>query len=346
MITIIIPIYNTKKEYLVRCLNSIINQTYTELEIIIIDDGNIYINNNELEAIKEIDTRIRIIHQSNMGVSAARNTGIANANGDWIAFVDGDDTIDKRFLEESVKLAEIHNADVVIGTMQYIYWNKNPQEIVEDDTVFVFQGNEMRQLRRSHLKMQPRELPYGILGTSSGKLIRKELLIHIKFKTRIHYFEDQLFNRELLLLANKGVYIHHIWYHYYQYEDSSLNTMFNKDGYKKIACNLEYLNYINTLNVVEPDSATRQFLCENSMTGYLSAVNYWVFMSHDKTVSRLTTVKKIYKQLKMDEVMLICNFKMIQSPLKKCIYILVKYKLFFLQLVGLSIFNLGFKTDK
>ena len=341
MISVIIPIYNTRKDQLVRCLNSIINQPFKDLEIIIINDGNVYIDINELETINELDSRIQIFHQSNKGVSAARNTGINKAKGDWVAFVDGDDTVDKRFFEESMDLAKKHDADIVVGAMQYFYENNEFQEIVEDDTVFVFQGKEMRQFRRSHFNLQPRELTYNVQGTASAKLIRKELLNHIKFNTSIHYCEDQLFVRELLLLANKGIYIHHIWYHYYQYRDSSLHTEINKSGLEHITCNLEYLNLVNALNISEPDFEIRQFLCEYSMKKYLHAVNYWVFKEYDKTVGRLTTVKKIHKHLKMDEVMTICNIKMIQSPLKKGLYFLVKYRMFFSQLVVLSIYNLA-----
>ena len=133
MISLIIPIYNTKIEHLQKCLHSIISQTYPDFEIVIVDDGSLFISSSEYELIMNLDKRIRIVrHVKNLGVSAARNTGLANSKGEYLAFIDGDDEIDSRFLNESILLATKYDADLIIGTMQYIFDDKI-EKIYEDD---------------------------------------------------------------------------------------------------------------------------------------------------------------------------------------------------------------------
>lgn len=99
LVSVIIPVYNTKKEYLDECVQSVINQNYKSLEIIIVDDGSNSETAQLCETYKLVDSRIRIIHKKNEGVSVARNVGINNAIGRWITFVDSDDWIEKNFLD-------------------------------------------------------------------------------------------------------------------------------------------------------------------------------------------------------------------------------------------------------
>ena len=96
LITIIIPIYNVEK-YLRECLDSVINQTYKKLQIILIDDGSNDNSGKICDEYKEKDNRIEVMHKANGGVSSARNAGLKIAKGDYITFVDGDDYLDKDY---------------------------------------------------------------------------------------------------------------------------------------------------------------------------------------------------------------------------------------------------------
>tara|TARA_R100001369_G_scaffold92624_1_gene138802 strand:+ start:1768 stop:2706 length:939 start_codon:yes stop_codon:yes gene_type:complete len=112
LISVIVPVYNAEK-YLERCINSICNQTYKNLEIILVNDGS---SDNSKEISKTFvknDSRIKLINQLNGGSSIARNTGLENATGDIISFVDSDDFIDETMLSEMHELMVIHNLDVV-----------------------------------------------------------------------------------------------------------------------------------------------------------------------------------------------------------------------------------------
>ncbi len=99
LISIIIPAYNIEK-YIERCINSILNQTYKNLEIIIIDDGSKDKTSKICDIIAKSEKRIHVYHNKNHGVSYSRNYGIKKATGEYIAFIDGDDTIEKTYIEE------------------------------------------------------------------------------------------------------------------------------------------------------------------------------------------------------------------------------------------------------
>lgn len=121
-VSIIIPIYNLEK-YLAKCLNSVTNQTYRNLEIILLDDGS---DDKSLSICKEFelkDKRIKIFSHRNRGVSYTRNRGIEVANGEYLMFVDGDDWLDIFWVEKYVKTAEKSNADIVIGGVSFLLEN-------------------------------------------------------------------------------------------------------------------------------------------------------------------------------------------------------------------------------
>lgn len=112
-VSIIIPVYNVEK-YLKECIDSVIAQTYKELEIIVIDDGSTDASSQICDTYETIDSRIKVIHQCNGGLSVARNVGMSLATGDYIYFLDSDDYIDRTAVEKLCDLMEYNGADVVI----------------------------------------------------------------------------------------------------------------------------------------------------------------------------------------------------------------------------------------
>ena len=119
MISVIVPVYNVEK-YLERCLDSILNQTYSDLEIILVDDGSTDTSPEICDAYAKRDERIRTFHQKNGGLSAARNTGLDNARGDYIGFVDSDDQIVPTMYESLLVAMENEKADIAIGNFAYL----------------------------------------------------------------------------------------------------------------------------------------------------------------------------------------------------------------------------------
>lgn len=116
-VTIIIPVYNVQ-DYIRECITSIQSQTYTNLDILIINDGTKDESINVIQDLIDSDDRIRVINQLNQGLSGARNTGIDNAKGDYIAMVDSDDKIKPLFIERLLEIAQMTNADIVRGSFR------------------------------------------------------------------------------------------------------------------------------------------------------------------------------------------------------------------------------------
>ncbi len=216
MISIIIPVYNVKP-YLERCLCSVISQTYSDLEIIVIDDGS---NDGSAEICDDFmrqDPRITVIHQENAGLSSARNRGLDIANGEWIAFLDSDDWIEPDMLQTLYELATNYHADIsscaTINEIRGETENKHYDGLIRE---FCF--NEM------------------IGGLISGefirfevwnKLWRRSIIKDLRFKVG-QVSEDVYFDFRAFHLANKLVHINNPLHHYVVNRPGSTNTSYKK----------------------------------------------------------------------------------------------------------------------
>lgn len=181
-ISIIIPVYNAEK-YLSKCLNSILNQTYTNYEVILIDDGSSDTSGSICDEYAKREVRFKIIHQPNAGVSAARNNGIEHAQGEWITFVDPDDWLDNDFLS----LFNLDDStEFSISGLRYIKWPEC--SIIK---TWNFEEKEIILTKDFNFIAQNNLLEYG---TVCCKAYRKRLLdkYHIRFDNRISLHEDHL----------------------------------------------------------------------------------------------------------------------------------------------------------
>ena len=120
LVSIVIPIYNVEK-YLNECVDSVIVQTYHDLEIILVDDGSTDNSGKLCDEYKKIDDRIKVIHQKNGGLSAARNTGMDSAIGEYLYFLDSDDYIEPQTVERLVDTIEQEKADIVLFDGYVVY---------------------------------------------------------------------------------------------------------------------------------------------------------------------------------------------------------------------------------
>ena len=181
-ISVIVPVYNGQ-DYIERCLQSIINQTYKNLEIIIVDDGSEDNSLNIINKIKATEDRLIIINNKHSGVSAARNSGIENATGDWIIFVDGDDTLEKNAIENlSCSISE--KIDIVLSKNYEIRDGKKKSYIWKYDKNMVFDKSE-KLIRTIFYENKNGEMNY--IRNPFSKLYRKRLLENnnIRFPKKI-----------------------------------------------------------------------------------------------------------------------------------------------------------------
>lgn len=188
MISVIIPVYNTEK-YLRKCIDSVKNQTYKDLEILLIDDGSTDSSALICDEYAEKDERIQVWHRKNRGVSDSRNYGLSKSHGEWISFIDSDDWIDLDMYRILISLAErTESSTVCCGAYQ-----GDNRETTKRNIWRQFEGNEIIYKDKEALAEVIRQS-----GTLWNKLLNGDCARKILFRTDIRYAEDTLYLAEYL----------------------------------------------------------------------------------------------------------------------------------------------------
>lgn len=196
LISVIVPVYNREK-HLRKCIESITAQTYENLEIILVNDGS---TDNSLKICLEaskIDSRIKVVDKENGGPSSARNRGIDEAKGEFIAFVDSDDDIESTMYEVLLDDIVKNAADVSIVGMQYVYLNGDKRMYVVDKEKTLIKGDDILNVFFEN---------QVITFAPVDKLYRREIIGDIRFDTSIKMCEDQKFNYEYLKKVSRVSY--------------------------------------------------------------------------------------------------------------------------------------------
>ncbi len=204
LITVMVPVYNVEA-YLEKCIESIRNQTYTRLEILLIDDGSTDSCPAICDAAAGKDARIRVVHQKNKGRSGARNTALQEATGEYLLFVDGDDWIDRDCVEMLYKEASDYKAQLVVGRYRAVYADR--QEDQSTGERLVLTGGEPLEFY-----VRGRN-DYQNVNSVCVKLYEKELVSDIRFEEG-RYYEDILFVTQVYAKCRKCVYLDRAFYNY------------------------------------------------------------------------------------------------------------------------------------
>lgn len=209
-LSIIIPVYNTEK-YLQQCINSILESTFSDYELLLVDDGSTDKSGRICDEYVGKDERIRVFHQENGGVSKARNVGIDNAKAPWITFIDADDWISETFLENLYEVVEEHPD---VDFVQAGCTNYRGGEIGEMEQHYEFYvGNDMQKLFTT------------FRGLSISKLYKKQLLsesFHVRYDEDITYLEDFLFTLDYISQIHSYVFLPEEGYYYRRDNDTSI----------------------------------------------------------------------------------------------------------------------------
>jgi glycosyltransferase involved in cell wall biosynthesis len=261
IISILIPVYNNE-EYLYRCLNSIISQTFLKYECILIDDGSTDNSRAICNEFSSKDNRFITLYQENRGVSSARNKGLDIARGKWITFVDSDDWCDSEMLQILYDLVINYTADVSICNL------------IRTNTIYV-QEKKASNPRKTIMsgKQAIIEMFAGnIFGTSAcAKLIRSDIIEQhsIRFSKDIHYSEDALYYYEIFKNAGKVVCVSSACYYYYTNFNSITRQKRINDKIK--SCFFAYEKMLE----IETDKRIRKSLY-SAMTkeAYFKSVSY------------------------------------------------------------------------
>ena len=230
LVSVIIPVYNTEK-YLDKCLESVINQTYKNLQIILVDDGATDSSPQLCDEWKVKDSRIEVIHKQNEGLGFTRNAGIKKAKGKYVCFLDSDDTIDSDTIHYCVYMLSNENVDACFYGRKtqkkdgVFYVNSNlPQKLV-------FEGDEIKQeFARIYIGQLPNENPTSYIQASACcGMYRLDIIKenNINFLSeRVCLSEDTFFNLDFCKYAKKILIIPKDFYNY-TYNGNSLTKSYN-----------------------------------------------------------------------------------------------------------------------
>lgn len=213
-ISVVVPAYNAEN-MIENCIQSILNQTYDNLEIVVVNDGSTDGTLDILKGLSNKDNRIKIVDIKNGGVSHARNTGVDNATGDYITFVDSDDTIEQGMYEYLINLIEKYGVDIAHCSYANVDKDGNKRAV----------GNMGREILQNHdeaLKC----LVSGNLFTGGlwNKLYKRELFNNVRLDETIKFNEDVLINYELFDKAKTSVYSDRAMYNYYANDESATHS--------------------------------------------------------------------------------------------------------------------------
>ena len=233
LISIIVPVYKVEK-YLSRCIESIINQTYKNIEIILVDDGSPDKCGEICNDYASIDTRIIVIHKPNGGLSDARNFGLNSASGEYVGFVDSDDYIEKTMYENLLNACVFNHSDIsMCGRYDVINDHLIP--------VYSFEGNKVwtsQEAIRNILNWD------NIDSSVCDKLFKRSLFEDISFPIN-KYNEDMFIMVNLLTLSKKIIHTGKSEYYYYHRNDSITTEIFSERKMDLLEATLKICDIVN-----------------------------------------------------------------------------------------------------
>ena len=234
LITIIVPVYNAKK-YLHDCIESILSQTYHNLEIILIDDGSTDGSEKLVNDYAKSDKRIKVVHQKNMGLSSARNTGLKHATGKYITFVDSDDRIEPNMIEDLFNALIDSQADIAICSFKELYPNGK---------IKGFSHNYPKQVFTTEQALANMLQENGFMVSTTMKLFPTNYFKGIKFPVdKLH--EDVGTTYKLIMEAKKIVFIPNEYYVYVHHNNSIINQTFDERKFDLIKLTDQMCDDIN-----------------------------------------------------------------------------------------------------
>lgn len=211
MVSVIIPVYNVEK-YLDKCIKSVLRQTYTNLEVILVDDGSPDHCPAMCDEYQRLDQRIKVIHKQNGGLSSARNAGIDAATGEWLCFIDSDDYIDANMIKEMLRAADDYQADLVLCNFHFIKENGEilqRKSVLKDEILSPYQALEKLQEPLPH---------YYVIACN--KLYKRSLFDDIRFPEGKRN-EDQFIMHKIFCKCRK-IRTESAYYYYYVQSDNSI----------------------------------------------------------------------------------------------------------------------------
>lgn len=313
LVSVIIPVYNTEK-YLNQCINSVLAQTLSDIEVLLIDDGSTDGSGKICDDYARKDKRIHVIHTSNHGVSHARNKGLEQAKGEYISFIDSDDWIDPDMIATLYRLIQTHHAD--LSTCGYIIEDENGSVIYNIKEKVIYTLNKWDAIYSLfHDKY------YKYKGNLCDKLYNKSIIERqqLKFNEKIYYNEDRLFIFQYLNECQSMAYTTSPYYHYIMRPTSAMNRV--RNTYQEKSSTFMDAFDIMTVTATTYPTNIRQIL----------SIDYTKsFLSFFEKYSRYISLSLLFKKTKF---ILHYNYKYLPLPQK------IKYTIYYIKVMILTIFR-------
>ena len=301
LISVIVPIYNVEK-YLSECIESIKNQTFTDFEVILVNDGSTDNSRKICENITKLDSRFTIINKKNGGLSDARNKGIEKANGKYFFFVDSDDYLPLNALEKLVNIVNVSDYDMIVGRFSHIYddYEKETQKY----------GKNFEISSSDCLK----EMLIGnkINHSASGKLYKAELFENIRFPYG-KLFEDMFTIYDITKLCQKIKVLDEVIYCYRHRNDSILTSSKNLER----KCDDLFYACLHVQSLFLNDEKLYSYACRKSVYQNILIIQFARLISDKKTRNRIRKrskeeIKKyIFKYLLTTQIKIVTKIKVI-----------------------------------
>ncbi len=259
LISVIVPVYQVEA-YLSRCIDSILSQTYQNLEVLLVDDGSLDGCPAICDAYAEKDKRVRVIHQENTGLSGARNAGIEAAEGAYLAFVDSDDYISKDFVRVLYELLE--ETGCAISQCRFSYVQGEALKSSRERGYHLYRGESLLE------QLYGPEEEATCFVVAWNKLYKRELFAYIRYpKGRIH--EDEATTYRLFHEAKKLVFTERALYGYYTENAGSITAVFSRKRLQWLTAQEERIVFFKENGYDRLLPAAYRKLCDACITFYL-----------------------------------------------------------------------------
>lgn len=220
MISVILPVYN-REEFIEDCITSVLNQTYSDFEVLVVDDGSKDSTVEIVERLRNNDSRIKLIKASHKGVSAARNLALENANGEYIFFMDSDDCIHPDLLK--ILCEKMADKEINMAFCRYRQINEQQmKEVINSPAPPVNKNPHFKEFSEEEFMKLLIEESFPNTGAIGGRLFRKSVINGLFFNTQLIYTEDTTFVYEYALRKGKTAYCDEALYYYLIHGDNSI----------------------------------------------------------------------------------------------------------------------------
>lgn len=299
-LSVIIPVYNVEK-YLHKCMDSIINQTFPDMEIIVIDDGSPDNCGTICDCYAQKDSRIRVIHKRNEGLCAARNDGIKNATGQWITFVDADDWCELDYYKKVFESSNYMDADVLFAGGHFLEHGKKCEIKRNFKKSFSFDSKEKMKLLMADVLAPGCKIDEGECYNSAAapwdKIYRTDFIKKnaLYFDMSSKAWEDVWYNLQVFGTAQKVVGCTYIGYHY-RVVNESITKRFNPN---KVSINYDFLQKTNAYIMTKGDRDILQKAeYARTILLFIHLLKVYYFNSandnkYSKTVKEISELKNI-----------------------------------------------------